>query len=211
MNGVDEVNNGRAEGAVGVEGAIDPRERPFVIQFNGGPIVLFYGHSPKRSNRFFSNFAPSDFTVDTNTIRGACDLGVFNGPVMLHWSEQYLMLGKALLFGDAASAVKIITARSPDVVKALGRKVAGFNEEVWERERSNIMVAGLMLKFGAEPLRSYLLETGDALMVECSPTDKIWGVGLKIGDLGAFRPETWKGKNLLGLALMEARKRLRGG
>ncbi len=189
---------------------VDARERPFVIQYNGNPMVLFYGHSKGKPSRYFSNFAPAPITVNTNTIRGNCDLGVFNGEVTLPTSEHYLMLRKALLFNDNVSAVHIIAADTPAKAKARGRAVKNYDEETWARERLSIMVDGLMLKFGAEPLREYLLSTGEAMLVECSPTDAIWGIGLKIGELECFQQDKWRGLNLLGSALMEARRRLRG-
>lgn len=186
-------------------------EKPYIVEFNGQPFVLFYGHAPGRSGSQFSNFYESNITINTNGIRGDNDLGKFNGEVTLRWSEQYLMLRKALLFGDAAQAVKIISAKSPESAKKLGRGVKNFDEEVWVRERFGIMVAGLMEKFKDPELRRYLLETGEATIVECSPTDKIWGIGLKLGDLRCFVKDKWNGLNLLGESLMEVRRRILNG
>lgn len=184
------------------------REKPLIIQYNGQPFVLFYGHSPERSGRQFSNFYPSDFQIDTNAVRGDIDLGEFNGFVTLHWSEQYLMLRKALLFRDAAQAVKIIAAESPGSVKNLGRGVKNFDEAVWVDVRLEIMINGLLEKFKDPVLRQYLLDTGDATIVECSPTDKIWGIGLSLGAIECFQRDKWQGLNLLGQALMEVRERI---
>lgn len=184
-------------------------EKPLIIHYNGQPFVLFYGHTEGKQARCFSNFYPVEFDVDINEVRGQYDLGEYNRKVTLHSTEQYLMLRKALLFGDITSAVKILKSPSPASAKALGRKVENFDEVVWVGARSQIMVDGLMLKFAVEPLRSLLLDTGEATLVECSPTDKIWGVGLKIGTLEAFQRDKWQGLNLLGDALMETRRRLR--
>lgn len=84
-----------------------------------------------------------------------------------------------------------------------------FDENIWEKQRLNIMVDGLMLKFASNPLRDFLLSTENSTIIECSPTDKIWGVGLKVGQLEVFQKEKWKGLNLLGEALMIVRDQLR--
>lgn len=184
-------------------------EKPLIIYFNTQPFVLFYGHNEGKQGRCLSNFYPCEFAVDMNELRGAHDLGEYNRVVILTSSEQYLMLRKALLFGDLVSVVKILKSPSPASAKNLGRLVANFDEKIWEGARSQIMVDGLLLKFAGEPLRTFLLDTGDATLVECSPTDKIWGIGLKLGALESFQRDKWQGLNLLGEALMETRRRLR--
>lgn len=86
----------------------------------------------------------------------------------------------------------------------------GFDQAVWERERSGIVVEGSVHKFGQDDrLRGYLLGTGDRVLVEASPMDRIWGIGLAADDERAQDPARWRGLNLLGFALMEARERLR--
>jgi ribA/ribD-fused uncharacterized protein len=184
-------------------------ERPLIMHYNGAPMVLFYGHKDGKAGRQFSNFYPCELEVDTNTFRGNADLGVFNGRVVLTSSEQYLMLRKAICFDDAAAAVKIINSPSPARAKALGRGVKNYDDKVWACVRLGVMVDGLMIKFAKDPLKQYLLDTGDATIVECAPNDKIWGIGLKVGDLEAFQRDKWQGQNLLGEALMEVRRRLR--
>lgn len=88
----------------------------------------------------------------------------------------------------------------------------GFDEDVWIRERFALVVAGSVHKFGQDPeLAGYLLSTGDRVLVEASPVDRIWGVGLTADDARTERPREWRGLNLLGFALMEARERLRAG
>ena len=83
---------------------------------------------------------------------------------------------------------------------------------VWERERFGIVVEGSVHKFAAHPgLRAFLLGTGGRVLVEASPVDRVWGIGLAANDDGAFDPRRWPGENLLGFALMEARERLRAG
>lgn len=41
--------------------------------------------------------------------------------------------------------------------------------------------------------------------------DRVWGIGMAADDEAAMNPQRWRGANLLGFALMEARERLRTG
>lgn len=177
---------------------MDAGERPLVMQYNGSPIVMFYGHTEGKPGARLSNFYPAQFRATINNVE-----------ILFPTSEHYLMYRKALLFGDERAAARVLAAPTPAGAKAIGRGVKGFDEAVWERERVGIMTAGLIAKFSDPPMREYLLSTGDALLVECSPTDRIWGIGLKVGDLDAFCKEKWLGLNLLGVALMDARSYLR--
>ena len=125
-------------------------------------------------------------------------------------AEHYMMAGKARLFGDEAAAERIRGAAHPAEAKALGRAVAGFDEGEWVRHRFEIVVAGTLAKFGQhDDLRQYLLGTGDRVLVEAAPNDRVWGIGLASGDERAASPGTWLGLNLLGFALMEVRHQLR--
>ncbi|WP_112138979.1 NADAR family protein [Glycomyces dulcitolivorans] len=125
-------------------------------------------------------------------------------------AEHYMMAHKAWLFGDGETAERILEAGHPAQVKKLGRQARGFKPEVWEAERLGIVVRGNVLKFGQNPdLREFLLGTGDRVLVEASPVDRIWGIGLAGDDPRAANPGTWRGLNLLGQALMEARAQLR--
>lgn len=92
------------------------------------------------------------------------------------------------------------------------RLVRGFDDAVWARERFALVVEGSVHKFGQDPaLRTYLLGTGERVLVEASPVDRIWGIGLAKDDPRSANPASWRGLNLLGFALMEARTRLRAG
>jgi ribA/ribD-fused uncharacterized protein len=118
---------------------------------------------------------------------------------------------KYLLFGDAKVAAQIREAPHPGAAKRLGRQVRGFREQHWAAHRFDVVVTGNMAKFGQHPeLREFLLATGDRVLVEASPRDRIWGIGLAAGDERAMSPHEWLGENLLGFALMEVRHRLRG-
>lgn len=125
-------------------------------------------------------------------------------------AEQYMMHQKALLFGDSETAGKILAATDPAKQKALGRTIKGFAEEVWRDHRETIVHTGSHAKFDQNKgLRRKLFQTGDALLVEASPLDAIWGVGLSADEAKAMHPEEWPGLNLLGKILTTVRDELR--
>lgn len=163
--------------------------------------LLFWGHRPRPDGRIgascLSQWWPSPFTVDGVTYASA---------------EHWMMAGKARLFGDAEAAERAVAAKSPAEAKKVGRLVRDFDGDVWERERFGLVVAGSVHKFGQNvELGGFLLGTGDRVLVEASPMDRIWGIGLTADDPRAEDPATWRGLNLLGFALMEARAALRDG
>ena len=125
-------------------------------------------------------------------------------------TEHFMMAHKAALFGDEATRTQILRAPTPKEAKKLGRRVANFDEAVWERERFAIVVAANHAKFSQNPaLLAFLLGTGDKVLVEASPLDRIWGIGLAADHPDAAHPARWQGLNLLGFALMEVRARLK--
>lgn len=129
-----------------------------------------------------------------------------DGDHLFHSAEQAMMHGKATLFGDRDTAAKILACRTPFQAKNLGRQVAGFSETIWEQHRRKVVVAANLPKFAGIPsLREFLLATGDAILVEASSTDLVWGNGLDEFDRDARNPARWPGLNLLGFALMEVR------
>ncbi|MET8897238.1 NADAR family protein [Streptomyces albogriseolus] len=159
----------------------------------------FWGHRPLPDGRIgascLSQWWPSPFTVDG---------------VEYATAEHWMMAAKARLFGDAEGERRVLAAGHPSEAKKAGRLVRGFDEEVWRRERFGIVVEGSEHKFAAHGgLRSFLLGTGDRVLVEASPVDRVWGIGLAADDEAAEDPTRWRGPNLLGFALMEARRRLR--
>ncbi|MGW1728513.1 NADAR family protein [Streptomyces sp. NPDC002306] len=159
----------------------------------------FWGHRPSPDGRIgtscLSQWWPAPFTVDD---------------VVYATAEHWMMAGKARLFGDAEAERRALTAAHPSQAKNAGRLVRDFDETRWERERFRIVVEGSVHKFSADPaLRDYLLGTGERVLVEASPVDRVWGIGLAAADEAAADPERWRGPNLLGFALMEARERLR--
>ncbi|WP_304453026.1 NADAR family protein [Nocardiopsis sp. YSL2] len=163
--------------------------------------LLFWGHRPPVSGGVsascLSQWWSAEFTVDGVTYATA---------------EHYMMAGKARLFGDDAAAELIVAAGHPRDAKVLGRQVRDFDQEVWEAARFEIVVRANVAKFGQNPrLRDFLLGTGRRVLVEASPRDKVWGIGMSARDENAERPGAWRGANLLGFALMEARHRLATG
>lgn len=117
-----------------------------------------------------------------------------------------MMAQKALLFGDKQTYDKIVNTNSPGEAKALGREVRDFEQTTWEEKRLEIVVKGSLAKFGQHlNLREFLLNTKERVLVEASPVDSIWGIGLAAEDEKAANPEKWEGLNLLGFVLMETR------
>lgn len=151
-------------------------------------MIAFYGKNSPYSNFHYVEFDYKGYKVTS--------------------SEQAFMLEKALMFDESMVEV-ILATTDPRAIKRLGRKVKNFDEKKWNKVKYDIMVDILLAKFSVEPLKSELLSTGDELMVEASPNDKIWGAGLVIGDARLNYPNCYPGQNLLGKALMEARMWLR--
>jgi ribA/ribD-fused uncharacterized protein len=121
-------------------------------------------------------------------------------------AEQFMMHGKAMLFGDAATAAKILASDSPKTHKALGRKVTPFDDATWKASREAIVGAASRAKYTQNPaLLEQLLATRGTTLVEASPFDRIWGIGLRATDPRAQDPKTWRGQNLLGKILTELR------
>ena len=125
-------------------------------------------------------------------------------------AEQYMMAEKAKLFGDEEIRQQILRERDPMTCKRLGRKVRDFEKEVWDARCGDIVVAGNIAKFSQNPeMKAFLMATGNAILAEGAPRDRIWGIGMGKNNPLAQNPSNWKGKNLLGFALMEARDALR--
>lgn len=125
-------------------------------------------------------------------------------------AEQFMMAQKALLFDDQTTLKKIMDARSPKQHKALGKMVSPFVQEVWDSNCLDIVIRGNLAKFSQNPeMKEALLSTGERTLVEASPYDRVWGVGLRADDARIYDPKSWRGQNLLGKALMEVRSRLR--
>ena len=150
-------------------------------------MITFYGKNSPYSNFYYVEFDYKGYKVTS--------------------SEQAFMLEKALMF-DKSMVERILSTTNPAEIKKLGRKVKNFDEKKWIEVRYDIMVDILCAKFSIEPLKTELLNTGIEFIVEASPTDKIWGAGLALGDPRLNYAKYYPGRNLLGHALMDARARL---
>ncbi len=124
-------------------------------------------------------------------------------------AEQFMMAEKALLFGDLDIYKRIIASEKPGLAKEFGRKVTNFDQQIWEENRFEIVVQANINKFSQNrDLATFLKNTKDRILVEASPLDEIWGIGLSQNDDNAENPYNWKGLNLLGHALMKTRDTL---
>jgi ribA/ribD-fused uncharacterized protein len=160
--------------------------------------LFFWGHTVKDeiTKACFSQWFPLEFEE--------------NG-IIYKTAEHYMMAGKAKLFNDNEILEEILKAESPNVAKSLGRKVKNFDPQIWNEHKYEIVKRGNALKFSQnEKYKAFLLSTNDKILVEASPYDTIWGIGMLEADSRAKNPLQWNGGNLLGFALMEARDELRG-
>ncbi|WP_157603290.1 NADAR family protein [Spirosoma telluris] len=160
--------------------------------------LFFWGHQPRKDGRIskscFSQWYHSPFTLDGQLYPTA---------------EHYMMAEKARLFADIDALGKILACQSPAEAKKLGRTVRDFNPTLWDNHCITIVIKANYHKFSQNPeLRDFLLTTGNRILVEASPIDVIWGIGLAKDDIQAANPAQWPGKNLLGFALMEVREQL---
>ena len=123
--------------------------------------------------------------------------------------EQYMMHQKALTFGDTETAELIMKAKHPKDQKALGRQVKNFDKAKWDTVSIGIVYKGNYAKFSQNvELADELLATGNKIMVEASPYDTIWGIGMGEKEPGINDPANWRGLNLLGWSIMLVRKEL---
>jgi ribA/ribD-fused uncharacterized protein len=161
--------------------------------------LLFWGHQVPKDGSVgkscFSQWYEAPFTIEGATYRTA---------------EHFMMAGKARLFDDAATCERIIAAHTPGEAKKLGRQIRNFDDAVWLGARFDLVTRGNIAKFSQNAtLGAFLLGTGQQVLVEASPVDPIWGIGLAATDAAAQDPRSWQGLNLLGFALMAARDAMR--
>lgn len=125
--------------------------------------------------------------------------------------EQYMMYMKALLFNDYGIAELILKTSNPKEQKVLGRKVQNFNDAKWMQHAYQYVVDGNREKFSQnENLGNILKATKGLILVEASPYDCRWGIGMAASDPGVNNPANWKGDNLLGKAITQVRIELFG-
>lgn len=156
--------------------------------------IYFYG--AHNNFGYMSNFYKTKF-VDKEGNKFCC-------------SEQYLMYWKAKTFEhDNVVLLKaILKETNANKIKALGRSVQNYNDEIWSQIRLKIMTDGLRLKFTQNiTIGALLLSTDDKTLYEASKHDKIWGIGYYAEQAVLTNPDKY-GTNLLGKALMDIRKEL---
>jgi ribA/ribD-fused uncharacterized protein len=162
--------------------------------------VFFWGHQPKKDGSIgescFSQWWQSAFRVEGIEYKTA---------------EHWMMAQKARLFEDEKHFKKVLSCSSPAEAKKIGRLVENFNSQLWDKHKYEFVKQGNYYKFSQHPsLKEYLLNTGERILVEASPVDSIWGIGIAKTDEDIYNPAKWKGENLLGFALMEVRDELKG-
>ena len=158
-------------------------------------VIPFYGHT-NGSYKSFSQYYMASFIIDGRKYNCA---------------EQWMMASKAKMFeGNDNIFQEIMKETKPANIKSFGRMVTNYDEAIWSNSRYDIVVKGNMAKFSQnKDLKLILLSTGNAILVEASPIDKIWGVGMAITHPNIKDPTKWQGTNLLGKALMEVREKLK--
>jgi len=161
--------------------------------------LFFWGHQPAKDGSIIktclSQWWPSEFKEDG---------------IIYKTAEHYMMAAKARLFGDNEIAKKIAVKESPKDVKDLGRQIKNFDPVIWDANKYRIVKQGNYLKFSQnELLKQFLIKTASKVLVEASPVDIIWGIGLTEDNSKALDPSEWRGENLLGFALMEVRDELK--
>jgi len=159
---------------------------------------LLLGHVArveKQMKACLSQWFPCSFLVD----------GIY-----YNCAEQFMMAEKARLFHDEDALQKIMQAFDPMEQKKIGRRVHGYDDAQWKEHCFDIIVRGNVAKFSQnEKLRDFLLSTGNKILVEASPKDNVWGIGLDEESPDAVNPKRWPGTNLLGFALMEVRDKIK--
>lgn len=162
--------------------------------------LLFWGHTPKSPGAVdkscLSQWFPASFVIDGITYQTA---------------EHFMMAEKARLFRDEDALRVILEAPTPADAKKAGRAVRNYEDKAWGRARSLSVVKGNLAKFDQNAaLGAFLKSTGESILVECSPRDRIWGIGMGASNPDARIPSKWRGQNLLGFALVAARAELYG-
>lgn len=155
---------------------------------------------------FWEHHLSADGSVTKNCLSQWYDCKFIVDGIKYHTAEQYMMSQKALLFGDVKINQEIMQANHPKQFKDMGRRVSGFNEKIWNDNKADIVIKGNYAKFSQNPeLKAFLTGTYKRILVEASPYDKVWGIGMSEMDKNINNPLKWKGENLLGFCLMEVR------
>lgn len=158
------------------------------VNLEGNPqYVLFW-------DGIYSQWHPSPFTV---------------GGIEYLTAEHWMMARKAETFNDQESLREVLGTHSPAVAKSVGRKIKNYDDSLWAKVKFEHVVIGNVHKFNQNPrLFEQMKNDAGKVLVEASPYDKQWGIGLGEDDPRALDVYTWQGLNLLGFACMVARDKL---
>lgn len=159
--------------------------------------LFFWGHTVKEeiTKACFSQWFPFKFEEEGIEYKTA---------------EHYMMAGKAKLFNDDKILEEILKSETPNQAKSLGRKVKNFDSKIWDEQKYEIVKRANFLKFSQnQKFKDFLLSTNNKILVEASPYDTVWGIGMLETDSKAQNPSLWNGENFLGFALMEVRDLLK--
>ena len=188
-----------------------PKAAPLTRRYNHDVVRGMLLENPYKEIIYFWGHTQYAGKVEKTCLSQWFDCGFEVSGVHYHTAEQYMMASKALLFNDDVIFHEIMNASDPKSYKSLGRKIRGFDPAVWDSRKYEIVVEGNKAKFSQNPLlKEFLLATGNAVLVEASPYDKIWGIGMYETQARQGSVDLWKGENLLGYALMEVRDWLNG-
>jgi len=161
--------------------------------------VFFWGHQPSKDGTITKTCC-SQWWISPFVVEG----------IAYKTAEHWMMAKKAELFNDQEVLEKIIQANSPAEAKKLGREVRNYVDSLWLENRYEIVKQGNFNKFSQNPdLKEFLINTKERILVEASPVDSIWGIGMATDHKNINNPEKWRGLNLLGFALMEVRDELK--
>lgn len=174
-----------------------------------GPVVAFSGLDPSRTLCEFLNFymlkKPFGFHLPACAQKPG-----FPKTVICESSEKAIMVTKAAMMSDRACFDKMVQSKDPREVKALGRQVKPFDDDLWMKNLDQVTFEAVKQKFASDPgLAEVLLSTGDSILAEATGHDRVWGVGIPFDDPRVQDPSLWEGMNVLGTALMRAREHLR--
>ena len=174
--------------------------------FQKGPLSNWYGAWEGQNGGFKANKR-----LGGHSFREANDyfeLVYPSGLIHYNCCEQWMMAQKAMLFHDLESLKKIMMTSQPSQQKALGRKVKNYDQQTWDDEKFNIVLAGNIFKFGQnKDIKEFLMSFNKhTIFAEAAPWDKIWGIGLAPDDPKALDINTWEGENLLGVVISSIRK-----
>jgi len=163
-------------------------------------LVFFWGHRPL-----------PDGSIGPSCCSQWFDAGFDVENIHYATAEHFMMAEKARTFGDKEALAQILSASTPEEVKKIGRRVKNFNADVWTKRSIEVVLQGNIAKFSQNRhLGEWLRVSGSHVLVEASPEDAIWGIGLHRDDPRANNPAIWPGKNLLGFAIMTVRDQLFG-